>query len=87
VFEVQLYLDDIDPQAVRVELYANGAGGAPPVQVAMQRVRKLVGAANGYAYRAEVPADRPATDYTARLIPCRDGMAVPLEDAHILWQR
>jgi starch phosphorylase len=87
VFEVQLYLDDIDPQAVRVELYANGAGGGPPVRVAMQRVRKLVGAANGYAYRAEVPADRPATDYTARLFPCRDGMAVPLEDAHILWQR
>jgi starch phosphorylase len=87
VFEVQLYLDDIDPQAVRVELYANGAGGAPPVQVAMQRVRKLVGAANGYTYRAEVPADRPATDFTARLIPRREGMAVPLEDAHILWQR
>ncbi len=52
-----------------------------------QRVRQLVGATNGYAYRARVPAARPATDYTARLIPHRDGVAVPLEDAHILWQR
>jgi starch phosphorylase len=34
-----------------------------------------------------VRAARPATDYTVRLIPHRDGVAVPLEDAHILWQR
>jgi hypothetical protein len=51
------------------------------------RVRQLVGGANGYAYRAEVSAARPATDYTARLIAQPDDLAVPLEDAHILWQR
>jgi starch phosphorylase len=34
-----------------------------------------------------VPATRPATDYTARVIPHRDGVTVPLEEAHILWQR
>ncbi len=87
VFEVQACLDDLDPEAVRVELYANGADGAPPVRVEMQRVRQLAGATNGYAYRAGVPAARPATDYTARFIPHRDGVAVPLEDARILWQR
>lgn len=27
VFEVQDYLDDLDPAAVQVELYANGANG------------------------------------------------------------
>ena len=87
VFEVQMYLDDLDPEAVRVELYANGVNGAAPERVEMERVRQLVGATNGYAYRAAVPAARPATDYTARLIPHRDGVAVPLEDARILWQR
>ena len=87
VFEVQVYLDDLDPEAVRVELYANGADGGAPERVEMKRVRQLVGATNGYAYRAEVPAARPATDYTARLIPHRDGVAVPLEEARILWQR
>jgi starch phosphorylase len=86
-FEVQLYLDDVDPEAVRVELYANNAGSSPPERVEMQRVRQLVGAANGYAYHADVPATRPATDYTARIIPYHEGMAVPLEAAHILWQR
>ncbi|MBD3811447.1 MAG: alpha-glucan family phosphorylase [Betaproteobacteria bacterium] len=87
VFEIQLYLDDVDPDTVRVELYANGVDGAPSARVAMQRVRQLVGAANGYAYHAAVPATRPATDYTARLIPFHASLAVPLEDAHILWQR
>jgi starch phosphorylase len=86
VFEVQVYLDDLDPEAVRVELYADGADGTAPERIQMQRVRQLVGAINGYAYRASVPATRPATDYTARVIPHRDDAAVPLEDAHILWQ-
>jgi starch phosphorylase len=30
---------------------------------------------------------RPVADYTARLIPHHDDVAVPLEEAHILWQR
>ncbi len=87
VFEVQAYLDDLDPAAVRVELYANGVSGNAPERVEMTRVRQLVGAANGYAYRAEVHAARPAADYTARLIPHHQGVAVPLEESHILWQR
>jgi len=86
VFEIQVYLDDIDPTAVRVELYADGAEGAAPERVEMKCVRQLVGAVNGYSYRAAVPAARTATDYTPRLIPQHDGVAIPLEDARILWQ-
>jgi starch phosphorylase len=86
IFEVQVYLDDLDPDTVQVELYANGLNGAAPERVEMKRVRQLVGAINGYAYHASVPATRPASDYTARLIPRRDGVAVPLESSRILWQ-
>ncbi len=57
LFEVQIYLDDLDPEAVRVELYADGAGGGAAERVEMQRIRQLVGAANGYAYRTSVSAD------------------------------
>jgi starch phosphorylase len=87
IFEVQAYLDDLDPDLVRVELFANGVNGGAPERVEMERVHQLVGASNGYAYRVGVPATRPASDYTARLIPQRDGVAVPLESARILWQR
>jgi glycogen phosphorylase len=86
VFEVQVYLSGLDPNTVRVELYADGMNGGEPVRQEMKRVRQLVGA-NGTIYGTQVPTTRPATDYTARAIPYCDGVAVPLEDAHILWQR
>ncbi|OIR11806.1 glycogen phosphorylase [mine drainage metagenome] len=87
VFEVQMYLDGFDPDAVRVELYAEGKDGTTPERVEMQRVRELVGAISGYVYRASVSAVRTASDYTARLMPKRDGVAIPLEENHILWQK
>jgi starch phosphorylase len=87
VFEVQVYLNDLDPNAVRVEIYADGVNGDGPVRREMERIRQLAGASRGYAYRARVPATRPATDYSARMIPHHSGVAVPLEAARILWQR
>jgi starch phosphorylase len=86
-FEVQVYLDDLDPNTVRVELYADGVNDESPVRQEMKLVRQLDGAAGGCVYSATVPAARPALDYTARIIPHHDGVAVPLEAAHILWQR
>jgi glycogen phosphorylase len=87
VFEAQVYLGDLDPNAVRVELFADGINGVDPVRQEMQRVRQLAGAQGGYVYSGAVPAARPMTDYTARVIPHCDGVAVPLEGARILWQR
>jgi len=87
VFEVQAYLNELDPNAARVELYADGVNGGDPVRQEMERVRQLAAVSGGYAYRARVPATRPATDYTVRLIPHCTGLAVPLETARILWQR
>ena len=87
MFEVEVHLGELDPKAVRVELYADGVNGSAPVRREMKRARQLTDAAGGYAYRATVPATRPATDYTARVVPRHAGVAVPLEAAQILWQR
>jgi starch phosphorylase len=86
-FEARVYLNDFDPEAVRVELYANGVGEGAPERREMARLLEPKDAARGSTYRVEVPADRPATDYTVRLIPRHEGVAVPLEAGHILWQR
>lgn len=86
-FEVPVYLDDIQAAAVKVELYADALDGAEPVRQAMQREHELLGSVGGYNYAASVPADRPASDYTARVVPSRDGASVPLEAPEILWQR
>ena len=87
VFEVQVYLDGLDPDALRVELYADAVMGGAPVRQEMKRVRPLEGASGGYVYSAAVSAARPPADYTARVIPHHPGVAVPLEAARILWQR
>jgi starch phosphorylase len=87
VFGVQVDLHDLDPTSVNVELYADGMDGGPPVRQEMNLVRRLSGASGGSVFSAAVPADRPATAYTVRVIPQRSGVAVPLESAQILWQR
>jgi len=87
VFEIELFLNDLDPQAVRVELYADGINGGDPLREEMKGLRQPAGASGSYVYRAAVSAARPATDYTARVIPRCDGVAIPLEAAQILWQR
>jgi glycogen phosphorylase len=87
VFEMEVYLDDLYPKAMRVELYADGVRGGAPVRQEMKGIRQLAGASGGYVYSAAVSATRAPADYTARVIPHCDGVAIPLEDARILWQR
>jgi starch phosphorylase len=86
-FEVHLYLNDIDPDVVRVELYADGINSGSPERQEMKHISQPAGMANGYVYAAQVSATRPSTDYTARVLPHYDGVAVPLEASQILWQR
>ena len=84
-FEVQLYLGDLDPDTVRVEVYADPRNGDHPVRQPMARAPEV---ASGYhLYSVSVPANRPASDYTPRAIPFRVGASVPLEATQILWQR
>jgi starch phosphorylase len=87
IFEAEVYLNDLDPNVVRVELYADGINGCSLIRQEMKRVRQQDGASGAYVYSAAVSAARPHPDYTARVIPHCTGVAIPLEDALILWQR
>jgi glycogen phosphorylase len=84
-FEAMVSLNTLARAAVCVELYADSTEGDGPIRKVMTWVRRLEG--GGDVYRARVPATRPATDYTVRVVPHHDGVAVPLEAAQILWQR
>ena len=86
-FDIQVYLDDLAPDAVRVELYATSQNGTEPVRQPMTRGEALVGSAGGYLYSARVPATRPPSDYTARAIAWHPDATVPLEAPEILWQK
>jgi starch phosphorylase len=76
-FEVELDLNGLDPAAVSVELYADGA---PPERHEMEGV-------GPHTYRAQAPAQRSVSDYTPRVIPRYPGVPVPIESSRILWQR
>ncbi len=86
-FEVEVFAGELDPNSVRVELYADGANGSAPLLHEMKRLRPLPGNAGGYVYAVDVSVARPATDYTVRAIPYLSGAEVPLEAKQILWQR
>jgi starch phosphorylase len=87
IIEVQVSLHGLDPRAVRVELFADGIKGSPPVRQEMTCLHSLSDESGGYVYSATVSANRPPADYTARVMPRCDGVAIPLEDSRILWQR
>ncbi len=84
--EVEVYFGNLNPNSVRVELYADGLNGGVPERLEMTRDLKS-NETGGYLYKMHGPATRPAADYTARIIPQYDGVTVPLEAPQILWQR
>jgi starch phosphorylase len=87
VFELEIFLDDLDPSAVRVELCADAINGGDPVRKEMKWAQTLSDASRRCIYQTTIATTRPVSDYTARVIPLRSGVAVPLECARILWQR
>jgi starch phosphorylase len=86
LIHVQLYLDDIDPNAIEVELYAEPLGSDTPERIKMTRGDELVGAVKGWTYAAQVPSNRRTDEFTPRVIPRHPDAAIPLEAAQILWQ-
>ncbi len=86
-FDVQVYFNDVNPDTLRVELFAEGMNGEAPQITKMKRGKKSEGPAKGYHYVAQVISTRPAADYTPRTIPNLPGVSVPLETDLILWQR
>jgi starch phosphorylase len=87
LFEAQVFLGEVDPQAVRVELYTNGVKGGASARQEMKLSAKPPDAPGSHVYSTSVSSDRPSGDYTARLVPHFTDGSIPLEDGRILWQR
>jgi glycogen phosphorylase len=83
-FKVQVDFGGVTPEDVRVELYADLPGGDAQVQE-MELGARLINSPNGFVYISRVPATRPASDFTPRIVPQFQGVCVPLEANLILW--
>lgn len=86
-FEVKVYLDGLDAQFIDLEIYGNAFEDKPFTKQKMELSHPLEGEPNFYVYRGVVPANRPESAYTVRIVPSFAGVSVPLEDNHILWQK
>ena len=83
-FDVQAYLAELTPAEVRVELFADGI--APELHLCVP-VLNVIDNLQTYLFRCVIPAKRAAEQYTLRVIPQRSHANIPLEAAHILWQK
>jgi starch phosphorylase len=84
-FTVEVYLGAIPTDAIRVELYADPVDDGEPARSPLVRIGGLAGTENRHVYRGTTPADRPLSDYTARIVPEHAAAALPLEANLILW--
>jgi len=85
-FRIGVGLNGIDPHHVAVELYADSLNHGEPEIIRMQQDQAA--SADGLThYQATVRTQRSPSDYTVRIIPDYEGIAVPLEDTLIRWQR
>ncbi len=87
-FRLQLNHEGLDPDHLLVELFAEGLLGADSDRVIMQKQDLAGNLVSGESsFLASVPANRPSSDYTARVLPYHEDISVPLECQKILWQR
>jgi starch phosphorylase len=87
VIAADVFLGSVNPDSVRVELYADGLNGGSAERHAMEPGSPPANAEQRRTYSATVSSARPPTDYTARVTPQLAGLAVPLEANEILWQK
>jgi starch phosphorylase len=86
-FQICVVPGEINPDQFKVELYAGPIGGPdckPEIVPACKSSKEQSGT---IVYTACCPVKRPASDFTARLVPLHAASMVPLEADQILWQR
>jgi starch phosphorylase len=86
-FKVEVSPGNLIPDQLTVELYADSVQGGQPVLEVMTAGEPRTDLPGVLTYSAQVSATRPASDYTARIIPHNLNVSVPLEALQILWQR
>ncbi|MBA2727849.1 MAG: alpha-glucan family phosphorylase [Parachlamydiaceae bacterium] len=85
-YDLQVYLNGLKPEEVKVELYADARNGTGPEKREMACTAGLTTGQSLYLYRATIPAERPIEDYTPRIVPNIPKAKVPLEESNIAWQ-
>ena len=84
---IPVVLGEIDPDAVRVELYADPEHDEQPLVHQMVAVESMPDVQNGSVYRVTIATIRPPEHFTARVVPYHADATIPIENPLIAWQR
>ncbi len=86
-FQAEISPGALTRDQLQVELYADSMhGGMPSIEV-MTAPEPCPDSPGVLTYSTHVSATRPASDYTARIVPHHPNAFVPLEADQIVWQR
>ncbi len=86
-FQAGVAPGSLTPDHFRVELYADPAHEKGATFQVMNASGPCADKPGAFNYSAQVSATRPASDYTARIVPHHPKALVPLEVGQIVWQR
>ena len=86
-FQAGVAPGSLTPDHFRVELYADPAHEKGATFQVMNASGPCADKPGAFTYSAQVSATRPASNYTARIVPYHPNALVPLEAEQIVWQR
>ncbi|MBN9587439.1 MAG: alpha-glucan family phosphorylase [Alphaproteobacteria bacterium] len=84
---VPVLLGAIQPDDVRVELFADARDDQPMEVLAFARGDAIPGTTNGYLWTLTLATNHTPADFTVRVVPWRPQALLPGELPLILWQR
>jgi starch phosphorylase len=84
-FLLHVYLGEIPPELVQVQMYAEPAEGDEAAPQVMECRSGIPGATHGYVYHCPIVTARPASDFTPRIIAWHPEARIPAEMNLILW--
>ena len=85
-FDVQVYLGEIQPTCVHVQLFADPTDTGVPVIQEMERQASIPGSVNGYHYYCRIVTERCPTEFSQRIIANHPDSIIPGEMNLILWR-
>ena len=86
-FNVQVYLGELAPDDVLVELYADPLNDCDSAtRLVMRRQATIPGAVNVFLFTVDCASTRPADHFTPRVLPFHPDACMPLETPLIFWR-
>ena len=83
---VPVYMGEVSPSSVRVELFADAEGDLSSEVLVLHQEHAIPGSTNGYIYAGALSGSRPVEDFTVRVVPYHPNALLPAELPLIAWQ-